>query len=148
MKNLMATELAPPAALAVAPSVRAQTYNIPWQLLRIGKMSLALILVAGIFILSSETFRASAQCAGPVQWKQIGPSPLTINQIPNAEGSDGKGPNSGLVSDIAIDPSGLSDQILYVATEGGGVWKSLDGGTNWSPKTEAMPSLTIGTVAL
>jgi photosystem II stability/assembly factor-like uncharacterized protein len=53
-----------------------------------------------------------------------------------------------MIRDIAIDPSGTSDQIIYSATDSGGVWKTTDGGTNWSPKTDFLPSLNIGAIAL
>jgi photosystem II stability/assembly factor-like uncharacterized protein len=53
-----------------------------------------------------------------------------------------------MVRDIAIDPGGTSDQIIYIATDNGGIWKSIDGGTNWVPKTDFMPSLSMGAVAL
>ncbi|EST36703.1 hypothetical protein [Streptomyces roseochromogenus] len=60
----------------------------------------------------------------------------------------GQGPDSGEVVDIAIDPSGTSDQVIYIACNDGGVWKSTDGGLTWKPKTDLMPSLSMGAVAL
>jgi len=50
--------------------------------------------------------------------------------------------------DIAIDPRNTTDQVIYIATNDGGIWKSTDGGTNWAPKTDFMPSLSMGAVAL
>jgi hypothetical protein len=105
---------------------------------------LALVLVCGGAALFIETPLAWSQC-GPVQWKSIGPGPLIIP--PNDE-TDGQGPDSGMVRDIAIDPSGSSDQTIYVATDNGGIWKTTDGGFLWTPKTESMPSLNMGAVAL
>ena len=82
---------------------------------------------------------------GAAPWKQIGPARLNI-AIKNDD-ADGQGPDSGTVVDIAIDPRGSSDQTIYVATNGG-VWKTTDGGKSWFPKTDAMPSLSIGAIAL
>ena len=48
----------------------------------------------------------------------------------------------------AIDPRGATDQTIYIATENGGIWKTLDGGTTWKPKTDFMPSNSMGAVAL
>jgi hypothetical protein len=80
-----------------------------------------------------------------VSWQQIGPQPLRIDAEQNFQGS---GPDSGEVVDIAIDPTGGADQVIYVATNNGGVWKSVDGGATWQPKTDFMPSLAMGAIAL
>ena len=58
------------------------------------------------------------------------------------------GIESGMVRNIAIDPRGSTDQTIYIATDNGGIWKTTDGGTTWSPKTDSMPSLNMGAVAL
>ena len=79
------------------------------------------------------------------QWTQIGPAPLLIDAEQNFQGA---GPDSGMIDDIAIDPRGVTDQTIYVATENGGIWKTLDGGTTWKPKTDNMPSNSMGAVAL
>src|SRR6266404_5456279 len=100
---------------------------------------------AGSLFLVSSTNPSSAACPQGVQWKQIGPASLVIDP---ADSADGQGPDSGMVRDIAIDPSGTSDQVIYVATDNGGIWKTTDGGTNWCPKTDFMPSLNMGAVAL
>jgi photosystem II stability/assembly factor-like uncharacterized protein len=52
------------------------------------------------------------------------------------------------VNDIAIDPRGSSDQTIYIAAGDGGIWKTTDGGATWSPRTDLMPSLSMGSVAL
>jgi photosystem II stability/assembly factor-like uncharacterized protein len=100
-------------------------------------------IMAILALISFSPLRTSldAQIAG---WKQIGPAPLVINP-PN--GNDGKGPDSGTVVDIAIDPSGTTDQVMYIAGSGG-VWKTTDGGKMWTPKTDFIPTLSVGAVAL
>jgi photosystem II stability/assembly factor-like uncharacterized protein len=79
-------------------------------------------------------------------WKQIGPGPILDpgTGLINAPG----GTVSGLVTDIAIDPSGTTDNIIYIATDAGGIWKSSDGGKSWTPKTDFMPAISMGAVAL
>jgi photosystem II stability/assembly factor-like uncharacterized protein len=79
------------------------------------------------------------------QWTQIGPAPLAIDAETNYQGA---GPASGMIADIAIDPRGTTDQTIYIATENGGIWKTLDGGGTWKPKTDYMPSNSMGAVAL
>lgn len=80
-----------------------------------------------------------------VQWTQIGPAPLRIDAEQNFQGA---GPDSGEVIDIAIDPRNSSDDIVYIATNQGGVWRTMDGGDSWRPMTDYMPSLSVGAVAL
>src|ERR1019366_8390291 len=60
----------------------------------------------------------------------------------------GEGPDSGEVTDITIDPSGTADTNLYIATNDGGIWKTTDGGSNWIPTMDSMPSLSMGAVAV
>lgn len=80
-----------------------------------------------------------------VQWTQIGPQPA----FPTAEANfQGNGPMSGEVLDIAIDPRGTTDQVIYIATNQGGVWRSMDGGVNFEPRTDYFPSLSMGALAL
>jgi len=81
-----------------------------------------------------------------VSWQLIGPQPLQIDAATQA--FQGRGPDSGEVVDILIDPSGTSDQTILIATNNGGVWKTVDGGATWQPKTDFMPSLSMGALAM
>ena len=78
-------------------------------------------------------------------WKQIGPAPLRIDASQNFQGA---GPDSGEVVGIAVDPRGSTDQVVYIAANDGGIWKTTDGGTSWKPLTDSMPSNSVGDVAL
>jgi hypothetical protein len=80
-----------------------------------------------------------------VLWNSIGPAPLNIEAEQSYQGI---GPDSGEVTDIAIDPGGGSDSTIYIATNDGGVWKSIDGGSSWVPTMDAMLSLSMGAVAV
>ena len=80
-----------------------------------------------------------------VQWTQNGPAPLRIDHEQNFQGA---GPDSGEVVDIAIDPRNATDNVIYIATNDGGIWKSTDGGTSWKPKTDYLLSLSMGAVTL
>ena len=91
------------------------------------------------------TTNSSATPVLGVQWTQIGPAPLIINAEQNYQG---QGPDSGQVTDLAIDPRGTTDRVVYISTNDGGIWKTEDGGTSWKPKTETMPSLSMGALAL
>lgn len=80
-----------------------------------------------------------------VLWSQIGPAPLIVNgdQI-----FMGIGPDSGEVTDILIDPSGATDQTLYITTDDGGIWKTIDAGVTWHPLTDQMFSISMGAIAM
>jgi hypothetical protein len=80
-----------------------------------------------------------------IQWTQIGPAPMYVDLERNYQG---QGPNAGAVVDIAIDPRGTNDQTIYIASNDGGIWRTLDGGQNWKPMSDYMPTLSIGAVAL
>ena len=48
--------------------------------------------------------------------------------------------------DLAIDPS--SPNIIYVATDGSGVYKSLDGGNIWRPVNTGISDLNVRSLAI
>ena len=65
-------------------------------------------------------------------WAPIGPSPIN-------EGGVG---DNGLVTAIAVSPT--NPNVIYIGTAGGGVWRSSDGGLNWSPQFDRQISLAVG----
>src|SRR5690242_1691539 len=79
-------------------------------------------------------------------WRDAGPNPL--NNLAGAQVFQGFAPVGGEVTDIAIDPAGGADTKMYAATNNGGIWKTSDGGVTWVPTSDAMPSLSLGAVAI
>jgi photosystem II stability/assembly factor-like uncharacterized protein len=73
-------------------------------------------------------------------WTPIGPAPIVNGERP------GNGPVSGRIVGIAAHPTIAN--TIYVATAGGGVWKTTDGGTNWSPLTDSQSTLSMGAIAI
>jgi photosystem II stability/assembly factor-like uncharacterized protein len=65
----------------------------------------------------------------PFEWHDLGPTNL-----------------AGRILDLEFDPH--ETNTLYAATAGGGLWRSTDGGLNWSPLTDELPTLAIGAVAV
>ncbi len=113
------------------------------------RQSRPVLILAAIVLVAAAvgTYLVSARATGlsGVQWTQIGPAPLQINSEQNFQGA---GPDSGQVVDIAIDPRGTSDQTIYIASGSGGIWKSIDSGTTWTPKSDQLLTLSMGAVAL
>lgn len=52
----------------------------------------------------------------------------------------------GRVTDLAVVES--NPDTFYVATAGGGVWKTIDGGLSFTPVFDAQPTQSIGAVAV
>jgi photosystem II stability/assembly factor-like uncharacterized protein len=53
---------------------------------------------------------------------------------------------SGRISDVAIHPE--NENIWYVAVSSGGVWKTLNSGTTWTPIFDAQSSYSTGCITL
>jgi photosystem II stability/assembly factor-like uncharacterized protein len=53
---------------------------------------------------------------------------------------------AGRTSSLAVDPTNPS--IIYRGAAGGGVWKSVNGGTTWTPITDNLGNLSIGAIAV
>ncbi len=71
-------------------------------------------------------------------WTAEGPAPIQKGQAAAA-------PNNsviGAVKAIATHPS--DPNTIYLGSVNGGIWKSSDGGTTWTPQTDASNSLSIG----
>ncbi|MFB9262053.1 autotransporter domain-containing protein [Bradyrhizobium erythrophlei] len=67
----------------------------------------------------------------------------------NSVGSGDNPPNgtvTGAVEAIATDPS--NSNVIYVGSVGGGIWKTTNAGTSWTPLTDQKLSLSIGSLSL
>ena len=65
-------------------------------------------------------------------WAPIGPSPIDQGAI-NANGQ---------VTAIAVHPN--NPDIIFIGTAWGGIWRTRDGGSTWTPVFDRAPSLGIG----
>jgi photosystem II stability/assembly factor-like uncharacterized protein len=77
----------------------------------------------------------------PAFWTPLGPAP-----IPNGQTQAPSGPVSGRTVSIAVHPS--NPDIVYVGTAQGGLYRTLDGGVNWTPIFDGAMSLAIGALAI
>lgn len=70
-------------------------------------------------------------------WNLIGPQPLiwpSINWV-----------SSGRITALLVDPRNAD--VVYAGGAEGGIWKTTDGGQNWTPLTDQQPSLSTGSMA-
>lgn len=74
-------------------------------------------------------------------WSFVGPNP-----IPNGQTTAVSTAVSGRVSAIAVDPTDAN--IVYAGAAQGGVYRSLDGGTTWTPLMDNALTLAIGAIAI
>jgi hypothetical protein len=89
---------------------------------------------------------ASPLSLGANNWVQLGPTVIPKGQTPSSVGGGRRVNVTGRITGIVVDPTLPS--TIYVATGGGGVWKTVDGGVTWSPKSDNEASLAIGALAM
>ncbi len=68
-------------------------------------------------------------------WTSLGP-----NTSPGGYGGNGR------VNSIAFHPTNTS--IIYIGAAGGGLWKSSNGGTSWTPLTESIGSMGVSGIVV
>jgi len=90
---------------------------------------------------SIDEVMAAAPATGT--WRNLGPTRADV--IKNGGSSLAK-TDSGRPRTILVDPA--NNQVIYVATAGGGVWKTTNGGTSWQPITETLGALSCGYLAM
>src|SRR5258708_2225310 len=74
-------------------------------------------------------------------WTELGPNPIPLGQTAGSRVGV-----SGRISAIEIDPT--DPNKVYVGAAQGGVYRSLDGGTTWTPIFDSAQTLAIGSLTL
>ncbi len=80
--------------------------------------------------------------------------PITLISLLLAQAPDNVGPgptdfyggSSGRVAAVLCSPS--DPNLYWIGTADGGVWKTTNGGTSWTPLTDSLPSTAIGALAM
>jgi photosystem II stability/assembly factor-like uncharacterized protein len=60
--------------------------------------------------------------------------------------SNGKKRGNGRVNCIAFDP--VDPDIIWIGSPAGGLWKSVDGGNNWTTNTDNLPVIGVSSIAI
>ena len=71
-------------------------------------------------------------------WSSLGP----YSHENTASWSSGQ----GRVNVVTVDPN--NEDIYYVGTPAGGIWKSIDAGVNWIPLTDYLPQIGVSGIAI
>ena len=77
------------------------------------------------------------------QWLPAGPAPIVGGQTPT--NNPIRSVVAGRVTTVAIDDT---DNAVFIGGAQGGVWRSLDNGKSWTPLTDSLGSLAVGTIAI
>jgi hypothetical protein len=85
---------------------------------------------------------APAGIASTTGWTPIGPAPIPNGQVTGG----GTVPVSGRATTIDVHPGNAN--VAYLGTAQGGVWRTTNGGANWTPIMYTAQSLAIGTVTI
>lgn len=90
---------------------------------------------------SRSTLTFNFQGPSLTNWQAVGPAPVSYAN----QGAEYK-TVSGHITSVALDPRDPSGNVIYVGTDNGGVWKSTDGGANWTPLTDYITDPNGGSV--
>src|SRR5262249_39220264 len=96
-----------------------------------------------LFVANSQIVSAQDRAAislDPIAWTPIGPAPSVNGRTTFLENT------SGRITAIVAHPT--DPNVIYIGAAGGGVWKTIDGGSTWTPLTDAQSTLFIGAIAL
>ncbi len=79
-------------------------------------------------------------------WQSIGPAPLLEEFQNNSDAGEVRTTASGRMTGIVFDPNNAN--TMYVATAGGGVWKSTNKGVSFTSITSTRPEFAFSSVAV
>ena len=71
-------------------------------------------------------------------WTELGPMAWT--------NTAGYNPGVGRITAIAVEP--VNQQIIYVGSPGGGLWKSTNGGSSWVPLGDTFSNMQVWGIAI
>src|SRR5262245_37993547 len=78
----------------------------------------------GLEALEGRALPSSSIPLNGFTWTALGPSPIAPGQAPGSPTATGR------LNGLAVDPS--DPNVMYVAADTGGIWRTADGGRTWS----------------
>lgn len=102
---------------------------------------------------ASAARRAAAEAATAIpvlantgQWREVGPKPYHTDNPKYGLQIEGFTVVAGRNPALAVDPT--NPDIVWAGAAGGGVWRSTDAGAHWLAKSDLLPSLAVGAIAI
>jgi len=83
--------------------------------------------------------KSTSQNSFEADWQAFGPT-----QVPLQNSGEKRG--VGRINNVTFNPN--NDNILWVGSPSGGLWKSEDGGENWTTNTNLLPNLGVSDIAI
>ena len=80
---------------------------------------------------TDSTFTFDYQGPSTTDWQAVGPGAINTSSVPGVEYSS----VTGMVTATAVDPSDPTGNTYIVGAADGGLWKTTDGGSDWTPLT-------------
>jgi hypothetical protein len=118
-----------------------------------GAAQFAAVRTAPAVSVSSDAFAAATAQANGLsstggRWHEITDQPYNSDAVGYRDpiwsnSSGGSGLVAGRMTALAID-----GQTIYAGAAGGGVWRSTNGGTNWTPVFDEQKGLSVGALAI
>jgi autotransporter-associated beta strand protein len=99
--------------------------------------------IAGKTVYVNGTGLSSTSNPAPANWFPQGPAPLTAE--PNFT-SNQPISTSGRIAGVAV--SQADPNLVYIATAGGGAWKTMDGGRTWIQIFDNFGAMFTGAIAI
>ncbi|MCH2195621.1 YCF48-related protein [Kordia sp.] len=82
---------------------------------------------------------ANGRSVASVAWSLLGPTTFPVSNI-------GFYPGMGRLNAVAF--AGNDTNTMYVGAPGGGVWKTTDAGTTWTPQGDEFPNMGISDIVI
>ena len=83
--------------------------------------------------------KSTSQTPFEANWQAFGPTQVPLQY-------NGRKRGVGRINNVTFDPN--NDNILWVGSPSGGLWKSIDGGQNWTSNTDLLPNLGVSDIAI
>lgn len=121
----------------------------------------ASLQLEGNITIAGKTLEMSGQGFNPgsvplvtPNWSSVGAGPVTngptieTGQVVNGVTLTAEAPTAGRITGIAVDPTDPTGNTIYVATAGGGAFKTLNDGQTWVPIFQNANALDLGAIAV
>jgi hypothetical protein len=106
----------------------AGNFSFTFPNLAFGRYTMGVRVVDKAGNASTTTFAFEYQTLFTNEWQAIGPTGIQV-----ADPNLGYSAVSGRITAIETDPSDPSGNTYYIGSVSGGVWRTTDGGSSWTP---------------